>query len=512
MTAPAAKGPGAPPPGPPPFTRRTMAALLGIFLGAMVSGINNRVGALGLADIRGALGASSDAASWLSTVYSAGELLVMPFAGWFAITLGVRRFHQYMIAITCVIAALLPFTQNLHLMIGMRFVQGMAAGSLIPILMMAALRFLPPPIRLHGLALYSMTATVAPNLAVQFVGFWPDIAGDWRWIYWEIVPAGIIAAALVRWGLPDDPILWPRFKQGDWLAMALGVPGLIAVIVTFDQGNRLEWFSSGLIRWSACAAVLLVGMFIALEWRHPTPFLKLQLLGRRNLAIGFSCFLLILMVTLSSSMIPSSVLGALHEYRALQIAPLSLVIALPQIVVAPGIALLLYQKWVDARKLFALGLLLMASACFLGADMTSDWIRGQFLLTQMLQCIGQPMAIVSLLFLCTSVVQPMEGPYVAGTVNTLRALGTTFGAAAIERLIELRSALHSEGLIDLHGRFALPDFGPAATAGEIAQQAMILSTADALRVLGMIALVLIPFVLRMQYIPAPDLSRAPGKP
>ncbi|MCT8988062.1 hypothetical protein [Shewanella phaeophyticola] len=114
-----------------------LAGLLGIFIAAMMSGLNNRVGSLGLADVRGVMGAGLDDASWLQTAYAMGELIAMPFASWFAITLSVRRFHLSMVFVCALIAAMLPFIQNLDVLIGLRFVQGISSGALIPILMMA---------------------------------------------------------------------------------------------------------------------------------------------------------------------------------------------------------------------------------------------------------------------------------------------------------------------------------------------------------------------------------------
>ncbi len=51
---------------------RALGGLVGILVAAMMAGLNNRVGALALADVRGALGFSLDGASWLTTVYTAG--------------------------------------------------------------------------------------------------------------------------------------------------------------------------------------------------------------------------------------------------------------------------------------------------------------------------------------------------------------------------------------------------------------------------------------------------------
>src|SRR3546814_6241230 len=75
---------------------------------------------------------------------------------------------------------------------------------MIPVLMMAALKFLPPHIRLHGLALYALTATFAPNLSIWLAGHWTDGLFDWRWVYWQILPLAAIAALLIGWGLPKD--------------------------------------------------------------------------------------------------------------------------------------------------------------------------------------------------------------------------------------------------------------------------------------------------------------------
>jgi DHA2 family multidrug resistance protein len=80
----AALQPTAAPPAPaaaaaPP--KRAIAGLVGILIAAMMAGLNNRVGALALADVRGALGFGLDDASWLTTVYSAGEVIAMPFLG-----------------------------------------------------------------------------------------------------------------------------------------------------------------------------------------------------------------------------------------------------------------------------------------------------------------------------------------------------------------------------------------------------------------------------------------------
>ena len=488
-----------------------LAGLVGVLIAAMMAGLNNRVGALALADVRAALGFGLDDTSWITTVYSAGELIAMPFAAWFAITFSMRRFELWMIGSCAVLAVVLPFVQNFNLLLMLRFAQGVVSGTMIPVLMMAALKILPLPIRLHGLALYALTATFAPNLAIWLAGYWTDELFDWRWVYWQIIPLAVIAGGLIAWGLPRDGIQTERFQQANWSGMALGVPALGLIAVALSQGVRLDWFHSPLIVVSLGFGLALLGAYLLTEWYHPAPFIKLQMLGRRNLGLGFLLFVFLLVVMTSGVLLPMSYLSAVQDYRPLQMAPIGLVVALPQLVLGSAVALLLYRRWVDARIVFSSGLALIAVACFSGAQLTADWNREQFFLVQALQACGQPMAVVSMLFLCTSVVHPSEGPYVSGTVNTLRALGSLIGGAVVGQFLVVRGAFHREMLMDhaaLMGPLLPTVPQPSQVMSVIGEQALVLSVADAYRALGALALLLIPFVLRLTYIPAPDLRGA----
>ncbi|MDY6983402.1 MAG: MFS transporter, partial [Pseudomonadota bacterium] len=487
-------------------SKRPLAGLAGIFLAAMMAGLNSRVGALALVDLRGALGFDADAASWLSTAYAAGELIAMPFAAWFALTLSMRRFELWMLGLCVALAAVLPFVRDLQLLLVLRFTQGIAGGALIPPLMMAALKFLPPRIRLHGLALYAMTATFAPNVAIGLAGYWVDGWHDWRWLYWQIVPLAAVAAALVGWGLPREPIQRARFREANWPSMACGVIALGLIALALDQGVRLDWFESRLVT----AAFVVGGAFLAVyllsEWYHPAPFIKLQILGRRNLLLGFVAFVVLLVVLMSGTLLPASQLGPLQQYRALQLAPTGLAIALPQLVLGFCVALLLYRKWADPRGVFALGLVLIALACFSGAGVNANWHRDQYALTQTLHAFGQPLAIVSMLFLITGVVQPQEGPYVSGAINTLRAFGSILGAALTTQLMAVRGRFHAEALLDqaaLRANVVPQALDAGALASGIGQQAAVLAVADAYRVLGLLALLLIPLVLQMNRVNPP---------
>lgn len=501
----AAKAP--PAPMQPAFGPRMAFGLGGMLLASMVAGLNGRIPGLVLADLRGALGFGFDEASWLTTLYSAGELAMMPFGTWLAITFSMRRFHLGMLFCTLVISLITPLVESLPLLLVLRALHGMIGGALIPLLMVSCLRFLPLPIRLHGLAIFALVATFSPNIALWVAAQWVDRLEDWRWVYWHVIPVGILAAGLIYWGIPAMPQALQRLKQGNWFGLALGAPGLMLLVVAVDQGVRLDWFNSPLIVAALLAGLVLTGLFLLTESRHPMPFVSLALLRKRNLWLGFLSFGLLLILMSSAVTLPANVLAGMHGFGMLEAAPLGLIVGLPQLVLGPLVAILLYQRWVDARHVFALGLILIAAANWLASGITSEWMVEQFFWTQILHMVGQPMTIVPLLFLLTGVVQPMEGPFVAGMVNIVRVFSATLGSAVVGQLTTVRSRFHSEMLLE-HAAGQLPRLPagePAwATLGStVNQQASVLAAADVYLAFAALALAMVPLVLLFNRLHAP---------
>lgn len=501
-----------PPTSAPAFGPRLAIGLLGVLLAAIMAGMNNRVPALLLTDLQGDLGVAGDNATWLNTAYAAGELAAMPFASWLAITFSMRRFHMAMLAVAMTLSALMPLVQDLPLLIALRALQGTCAGMLIPILMMAALAFLPPSVRLHGLALYALTATFSPNVAPWLAALCADRIADLRWTYWHAIPVGMAAMAMVAWGVPRTPMALARLAQGNWFGLALGVPGLALLVVGLDQGVRLDWFHSPLISASTLAGSALTALFLWSEWRHPTPFIRLQLLGRRNLGLGFSVFFLLLIASATAVALPLTALTQLQGFRFEQSAPIGLVVGLPQLALGSCTAMLLNHQRVDARLVFATGLLCVAAGCWQGSGITSEWMVLQFIRAEIFYALGLPLTIVPLLFLATSVLQAPEGPHVSGIINTLRAFGSVVGGAVIGQFLAERGRFHGEMLLDQASLSAwglsTSDTGVGVLAQALSQQASVLAIADVYRVFGVMSLLLIPIVLRLHFVPAP--APAPG--
>lgn len=462
---------------PAAFGPRIVIGLVGVLLAVLVSGLNEMVTKVALADIRGALAIGYDEGTWLVACYAATSVAAMAFAPWCSVTFSLRRFTLAAIALFTLLGLLCPLAPNYPSLLLLRTLQGLAGGALPPMLMTVALRFLPPNVKLYGLAGYALTATFGPSLGTPLAALWTEYVG-WQWAFWQIVGPCLLAMAAVAYGLPQDPIRLERFRQFDWRGLLLGFPAICMLVIGLLQGNRLDWFESTLISGLLGGGLLLLILFMWNEWSHPLPFFKLQMLGNRNLSFALLALAGVLMVLLAVIIIPSAFLAQVQGYRPLQTAPVMLVMALPQLIALPLVAALCNLRWVDCRWVLGIGLGLLALSCLGGAQLTSAWIRDDFYVLQLLQIFGQPMAVLPLLMLSTGSISPLEGPFASAWFNTVKGLAAVVATGLLDALTTARLHLHSTMLVDRLGNSPLVDGDSAGLARRIHAQAVVLTSAD----------------------------------
>ncbi|WP_085582177.1 MULTISPECIES: MFS transporter [unclassified Pseudomonas] len=490
MTSLTVPAPGAATAAAPVFGARIIIGLVGVLLAVLVSGLNEMVTKVALADIRGALGIGYDEGTWLVASYTATSVAAMAFAPWCSVTFSLQRFTLCAIAVFTLLGVLCPFAPNYESLLLMRTLQGLAGGALPPMLMTVALRFLPPGVKLYGLAGYALTATFGPGLGTPLAGLWTEHVG-WQWTFWQIIVPCLIAMAAVAYGLPQDPLRLERLKAFNWRGLLLGFPAICMLVIGLLQGNRLDWFESDLICGLLGAGALLLVAFLVNEWSQPIPFFKLQMLGIRNLSFALLTLAGVLVILLAVILIPSSYLAQVQGYRPVQTAPIMLLAALPQLIALPLVAALCNLRWVDCRWVLGLGLSMLALSCLGGSQLTSAWIRDDFYVLQWLQIFGQPMAVLPLLMLSTGSITPLDGPFASAWFNTVKGLAAVIATGVIEALTTARLHFHSTMLVDRLGNSPLAEPDGAGLAHRLHEQAVVLTSSDLYLCMAGVAVALI---------------------
>jgi DHA2 family multidrug resistance protein len=497
---------------------RPLIGLLGVVVAAISSEFNDQVSSIALPDTAGGLGFSHDPGTWFGSLYVTAEIVGMAISPWLLVTFTLRHFTLLVILLNAISSVLIPFSPDQPALLALRVAQGLSGGLTIPLLMTTALRVLDPPIRLYGLSVYAVTATFVPAVAATVAAAWTDLVG-WQFVFLESVPLCAVAAVLVWYGVPQDEPHYDRFRVFDWRGAVLILVGLGSFSTMLQQGDRLDWFNSPLICVLALISVVAIPLLIVNEWFHKVPLLKLQLLGRRNIAYGVIALFIFLLIGLSGSVLPNTFLEQVQGFRPEQLYPLTLAIALAQLLMLPALAWLLDFPAVDARVVSFIGLMLILTACLTSSFITGDWFVASLWTSEALQAVGQPMVVVPLLLMCTNSVQrPDEAPFLSALVNTPRAISEAVGVWLIQLIQRWRGGLHYNRIADQVGQERLsliqapaidPRYPPpllpdghsrapgslAAFAHAVQQQAQILTISDAFLVSAALTAALMVIVL-----------------
>ncbi|WP_168793498.1 MFS transporter [Paraburkholderia aromaticivorans] len=498
---------------------RLTIGLLGMLLASLLAILNEQVTAVALADIRGAFSIGRDDGTWLTTLFEATNVATMVFAPWFGVTFTLKRFTIGAVLAVMVLGFLCPFAPNLLTLYVLRALQGVAGGCLPPMLIIVALRYLPPKVKLYGLAGYALTATFGPALGTPLAALWTEYVG-WQMAFWQILPLGLVSCVAIYKGLPADATKLERFRSFNWTGFILGYPAIAMLVIGLLQGDRLDWLNSTLISTMFCGGTLLLVAFLVNEWFNPLPFFKLQLLARRNFTHGLLTLVGAVTLLVGVAAIPSQYLAQIHGYRPLQTTPLFLLVAIPLLITLPATAAVLNLRQVDHRWIMAIGLSLMATTCFLGSFVTSDWVRENFYWLQSLQILAQPMVIMGILMGVTTGLPPTDGPFASAMFNTVKTLSGAAATGLIEGLGTAREHFHSSMLVDHLGNNALVTgqsidavHGLGELAHRLHEQAVVLTSADLYRVMAGIAvafLFVIP-VLPVRVYPPWSTTQPPSR-
>jgi DHA2 family multidrug resistance protein len=419
---------------------RPLVAVAAVLIGAFISTLNTRITTFGLADIRGGLGLGFDEGSWLTSVFSAAQMIVAPAAAWLSTVFGVRRFILPAVAVFALSSLLLPLTRDYDTILVLQFLRGLSVGTFIPAALGYILRILPPNLWIWGIAAYSFRFVFSQNVASSLEAFYAE-AGRWQWIFWQNDVLAPVMAVLIWFGVPRQRIDRDLLARTDWGGIILAGLGFGLVYAAIDQGNRLDWLNSGIVCGLLVAGGLLVVAFVINEAIVPYPLIHLRVLAQRNVWVPALLIAIYGFGSTATAFILPDYLTRVQGLRALQIGDVLNWIALPQIVLVPLVALML--RWIDARLILALGFAAIAIGSWMDTGLTHDWANGDFLPSQIVEAVGLAFAITALVTFAVANITPPQAAAIAATIQTARLFGAEVGNAVIQTFVRVAEQFHS---------------------------------------------------------------------
>ena len=431
---------------PPVSSNRPLIGVTGVLLGAIISTLAGRITTFGLADVRGAVHAGFDEGAWITTALTVGQMMIGPPSAWLGMVFGPRRVLMISCTIFGISNFLLPFSPDLPTMLTFQFISGLASGTFIPLAIGFVIGGLPPRMVIYGAAAYSLNLELSLNVSAAIEG-WFDDNWSWQWIFWDTALLAPFMLICVYFGMPRQAVSRELLGKGDYWGLLFASLGLSLLYAALDQGNRLDWLNSGLINGLLLGGAILLVAFVVQELTTERPWINLRFVVRGNFPLLTFYIAFFRSVILSTSYIIPQFLITVQNYRALEVGGALMWIALPQFLVTPVLATIL--RFVDARVMLALGFTLVGCACFMAGQLTQDWVSDDFLRSQLVQGLGQSIALTSVLWLNLLNLDPRNVLTFGAVLQTARLFGGEIGNAFIQTFIRVREQVYSN-LIGLH--------------------------------------------------------------
>lgn len=429
---------------------KTWMAIVGASLGAFMAVLNIQIVGASLDDIRGALGVGTDDGSWISTAYLVAEIVVIPLTGWLSKAFSPRRYLMVNAVLFLVFSAACAFAQTLGQMIVLRVLQGLAGGVLIPMTFTLIMTLLPPSRQPTGLALFGLTATLAPAVG-PLIGGWLTASFGWQTIFLVNLVPGAAMLLLLGHALERSPMQLALLRQGDWPGILTMAAGLGALQVVLEEGNREDWFESAFIVRMAVLSGVCLALFVWIELRSAHPLLNLRLLGRRNFGIGVFAMLFLGMAIYGSVFVLPAYLGQVQGYDARQIGIVLAWTGLPQLLLIPLVPRLM--RSIDPRWLVVTGVGLFAASNFMNIELTVDVAGDQLMLPNIVRALGQALVLTPLTALATGGLVAADAGSASALLNVMRNLGGAVGIALLQTFLAERARFHAITIGETVSRF-----------------------------------------------------------
>ncbi|WP_166300211.1 MFS transporter [Bradyrhizobium sp. 2S1] len=424
--------------------RYPLFAVVAVLLGAFLANFDSRLTTVGLPDLRGAFSLSFDEGAWLSTAAIGSQIFVAPAVAWLATAFGLRRVLGIPSLMYAVVSLTIPFVRDYTTLIALSVAHGMLLGTFVPATLMIILRNLPIRWWLPAIAMYSIRVGFALDSSSSLVGYYVEHLG-WQWLYWQGVVVAPLMGLMVYLGTPNEPVNRDLLRNADWGGMLLLGAGVSMVYAGLDQGNRLDWLSSGTVMaLLICGGLLIIGFMIN-ETLVRQPWAHFNVLFSRNIGLSLIVILLYTLTSLSNSSLVPNFLSAVSALRPEQSGVLLFTYgALPMFVLVPVSILLL--RHLDPRVVVVLGFSAFAAANLWGTQLSHVWAREDFVGIVLLLSVGQALTLLPIIMMALSNSDPSRATAFAAYIQICRLGGAEIGIALMGTWLRVREQIHSNYL------------------------------------------------------------------
>jgi DHA2 family multidrug resistance protein len=412
--------------------------MIGTFMAVLDATIVN----VGLPKIMASFGVGIDKIEWVITAYMLAMAVMLPTSAWLADKFGYKRIYFLgMLAFTFG-SFLCGFSSSEDMLILARIVQGLGAGTLMPLGMAIITHEFPAEQRGVALGFWAISSAASVSFGPLIGGFLVDNF-NWGLIFEVNVPVGLIgmlATIIIQQEYKNKNV--GRFDLIGFISASIFLP---LVLYALSEGaattNTEGWHATYILVCFGISAIALA-VFITNEMVTEHPLLDLRLLANRNFGIStLMIFIFGIGMFGSTFLLPLYLQNSLG-YTAVQAGSVFLPVGIIQGFMSPVSGRLADKS--NVKILLIIALLIFAFSFYLNSKlsfltehkyiMTALYLRGFSL-----GLIFTPLSSIALIE-----IPRQKMAQASGLSNVVRQLGGSFGVAILSTLLTTRVYFHQQ--------------------------------------------------------------------
>jgi DHA2 family multidrug resistance protein len=424
----------------------TISISFGTLMGAIDSSIVN----VALPHIRGAVGATLQEITWISTGYAVALVLVMPLTAFLGRLFGQKRIYMFFL----VGSFLCGTSTTLASLVVYRVIQGLGAGALQPTEQAILRQTFPPKEQGMAMALFGMAVMLGPAIGPTLGGYIVDHY-HWSWIFFINLPVGLLGLFMVASFVHEDPELLEQNRalaeeqrrNVDWWGIAFMWVGLAALEYFLEEGSRDDWFASRVIIAVFLVAVFSLAAFVIRELTAKIPAVDLRLFKDPVFLSGTMIGALMFAMLMANMFLLPIYMQEMLGFSAVQSGMALMPRVLIMMVTVPIVGRI--YNAVSPRLTIAVGVVLFSVSSWQLSHLTLESGTRNIVLPLLIQGAGFACLFVPLTTVALSSIPRHRLADATGLNSLLRQIGGAVGLAIFATLIG-NYAVVARGGIDPH--------------------------------------------------------------
>ena len=491
--------------GPPKSAALENAVLLGtLTLVTMLYAMSVTIANVSLPQIKGALSATTDEIALIVTFNIIATAIATPTTGWLAARFGRRYVMIWGVAGFTMASFLCGTATSLEQLVLYRIIQGACGAPLVPLSQAIVVDAYPKEKLGSANAIFGMGVVLGPIIAPTIGGYLSETY-SWRWVFFMIVPCGMISLLGVMLFIKRRPSRPSAYL--DWTGFIALSLSIAATQFMLDRGERLDWFDHFHVVTCAWLAALGFYVFVSHSLTARRPFLNPNLLLKRNFALGILFAFIFGMLNFTPITLMPALLQTLRGYPD---SIVGMILGIRGTGTLLGFTFMfLGGSRIDPRYTMLAGFLMQGISGWYMAQFNINLTTFDVLWTSWLQGLGVGMIWVPLSIITFSQLDETQTAEGASIFHLVRNFGSSvfisISIAIMLRTSQINYAEISENASPLNQGLAFQDSliaswsigGPAtiaALSGEIGRQAIMIGYLNAFHVFALTAFAVCPFL------------------